>query len=427
MPLSTTEVPPAESNVRNNSATYDEGHEGSMAFEVATVDTLACDAGWRDYHYLKITTREGIAGWAEYDESYGPVGVTAAIEHYGKTLLNRDVRPTERHHQGLAGLIRSAPNGVAAEAAGAIENALLDIKAKALGVPVYELLGGKLRDAIPVYWSHCATWRINHPTYYHPQITLLDDVRAAGQEARERGHTVVKTNMFTYGPDGPKPWYPGFGAPFDPARNLPLDVIKDTVEHLEALSDGAGEGVQVMLDINFNTRADGARQLLRALEHLDLYWLELDLDSPEELADVRSVSPFPISSCETATGARQLLPYLQHRSIDVALIDVVWNGAWQAMKMATVADAYGVNVAPHNFYSHLATMMSLQFAAAVPNLRIMEVDVDRLPWDEELFPDAPTITDGHITVPTTPGWGIEPIEDAIRARPAKRHRGYLGT
>ena len=70
---------------------------------------------------------------------------------------------------------------------GAIENALLDAKARGLGVPVYELLGGKIRDRIRVYWSHCATWRINHPAHYQPAITDLDGVKAIGREVREKG------------------------------------------------------------------------------------------------------------------------------------------------------------------------------------------------------------------------------------------------
>jgi galactonate dehydratase len=78
---------------------------------------------------------------------------------------------------------------------------------------------------------------------------------------------------------------------------------------------------------------------------------------------------------------RQILPYFQEQSVDVAIIDAVWNGVWQAMKIASTTEAFDVNIAPHNFYSHLATMMNTHFAAAVPNLRILEHDVDRLPWD----------------------------------------------
>ena len=71
--------------------------------------------------------------------------------------------------------------------------------------------------------------------------------------------------------------------------------------------------------------------------------------------------------------------------MDVAIIDAVWNGAWQSLKIAALADAHQVNVAPHNYYGHLATMISAHLCAAVTNLRIMETDVDRGPWDDELF------------------------------------------
>ena len=70
--------------------------------------------------------------------------------------------------------------------------------------------------------------------------------------------------------------------------------------------------------------------------------------------------------------------------MDVAIIDTPWNGVWQSMKIAAAAEAHEVNVAPHNFYGHLCTMMNAHFAAAVPNLRIMETDIDRLSWDHEL-------------------------------------------
>ena len=96
------------------------------------------------------------------------------------------------------------------------------------------------------------------------------------------------------------------------------------------------------------------------------------------------------------------------------------------MKIANTAEAFDVNVAPHNFYSHLATMMNVHFAAAVPNLRIMEHDVDRLAWDDALFTNAPIIENGAIVVPDRPGWGCEPIETALAAHPAKERGGYLG-
>src|SRR5205814_10651958 len=87
------------------------------------------------------------------------------------------------------------------------------------------------------------------------------------------------------------------------------------------------------------------------------------------------------------------------------------------MKIAAAAEHFEVNVAPHNFYGHLCTMMNAHFAAAVPNLRIMEADIDRLAWDHELFTQAPRIENGHRVVPGNPGWRTEPHQEALRAHP----------
>lgn len=152
-----------------------------------------------------------------------------------------------------------------------------------------------------------------------------------------------------------------------------------------------------------------------------MFWVEIDTYSPEALGHMRRRSPHPIASCETLLGLRAFLPYFREQAMDVAIIDTPWNGVWQAMKIASAAEAHEVNVAPHNFYGHLCTMMNAHFAAAVPNLRIMEIDVDRLPWDDELFTVAPTIEDGHLLVPDTPGWGTEPNEEALKAHPPKPH------
>jgi galactonate dehydratase len=263
--------------------------------KVKGLEVLRCDAGWRNYHFLKLTTDEGVVGWSEFDEGFGSPGVSAVIERLAGRVVGQPVFDHERIYTELYCFTRPAAGGVVAEGLGAIENALLEAKAKALGVPCHALLGGKLRDRIRVYWSLCATWRINHPTLYKPAITSLDGVKAIGAEVREKGFGALKTNIFIYNGGGPRAWRPGFGVPFMPE----------------------------------------------------------------------------------------------------------------------------LNIAPRNFYGHLATMMNAHFAAATPNLRIMEVDIDRLPWDKEVFTKAPQFEDGHLVVPNEPGWGTEPNEDGIRAHPPR--------
>ena len=132
-----------------------------------------------------------------------------------------------------------------------------------------------------------------------------------------------------------------------------------------------------------------------------------------------------MSSCETLLGLREFLPYFSEQAMDVAIIDTPWNGVWQSMKIAAAAEHFEVNVAPHNFYGHLCTMMNAHFCAAVPNLRIMETDIDRLAWDHELLTHLPEYVDGHLVLPDRPGWGTEPNEEGLRAHPAKNKGGLL--
>jgi len=276
-----------------------------------------------------------------------------------------------------------------------------------------------------VYWSHCATWRINHPTFFQPAITDLDGVKKTGAEAKERGFTALKTNIFLHDQKPLHGWRPGFGVPFFPELNVEKRLLRNLRTHLEAIRDGAGPDMDLLLDLNFNAKTEGYLKILRTIADIDMFWIEIDSYDPEALGYIRRQSPHPISSCETLLGMREFLPYFRAQSMDVAIIDAVWNGVWQSMKIANLAEAHEVNIAPHNFYGHLASFMNVHFAAAVPNLRIMEIDVDRLPWDAELFTHVPEFEDGYFVVPDRPGWGCEPREEALAAHPPKPTGGLM--
>ena len=387
--------------------------------KIASLETRHCDAGWRNYHFVKLTTTDGVTGWSEFDEDFGSPGVTAAIERLVPRVVGQDGADHERVYADLFCATRPAAGGVIGQALGAIENALIDAKAKTLGVPCYALLGGKVRDRVRLYWSHCATWRINHPEHYTPPITDLAGVREIGSEVRERGFTALKTNVFEYGVGGAEGWRPGFGTPFEPGRNVERDTLRHLRAHLEALREGAGPETDILLDLNFNCATEGYLKILRELRDFDLFWVEIDSRNPRALSLIRKQSHHPISSCETLVGLRSFLPYFEREAVDVAIVDAVWNGVWQGLKVAACADACEVNVAPHNFYGHLATMMNAHFAAAVPNLRIMEIDIDRIPWDSEIFTHTPPVERGDLVVPDSPGWGTEPDEEALASRPPR--------
>ena len=393
---------------------------------IVDLQTLACSAGWRNYYFVKITTDEGVTGWSEFDEGFGSPGVGAVIEQLTPRVMGQSVMQHERIREELFCATRPGAGGVVGQALGAIENALLDAKAKTLGVPCYELLGGKIRDHLPVYWSHFVTWRAGRIPHYQPEIRDRDGVRSLVEEAVQRGFTAVKTNIWRYEQGGIAGWAPGFGNPFAPELNVDRKILNGLQEHLQLIRDTAGPDLDILIDLNFNAKTEGYLKILRATADQDLFWVEIDSRDPAALAHIHARSPHPIASCETLIGVQQFLPYFREQAVDVAIVDTPWNGVWQSMKIAALANAHEVNVACHNFYGHLCTMMNAHFCAAIPNLRIMEVDIDRIAWDHELFTHVPEYRDGKLVVSDRPGWGTEPVESALLAYPPIKSHGLMG-
>ncbi len=393
--------------------------------KVSKIESLHCDAGWRVFSFLKITADEGLAGYSEYNESYGSKGVSAVIEKLAPLVVGQNPMAHELIHAHLYAVTRQAPGGINEQAMAAIENALLDLKGKALGVPVYELLGGKVRDRLRLYWSHCGSYRMSEGTAKHlgkPVLKSLDDVVALGAEVRERGYSALKSNIFIFG-EKPFLHMPGFARdpamPEFPELNAERWVVEALKGQVEALRQGAGPEVDILLDLNFNFKTEGYLRVCRALDGHGLFWYEIDLYDPKSLGLIRRAVNTPIASCESLFGMRGFRPYFEELAMDVAIIDVPWNGIWQSYKIAAMADGYEINVAPHNFYGHLSTLMSAHFCAALPNFRIMEIDVDDVPWKDDLVTHPPEIAGGFLKVPDRPGWGADVNEDAVRAHPPR--------
>ena len=385
--------------------------------KVAALETLFCDAGWRPWIFLRATTDDGLVGWAEITDSHGsPRGLAGIVEDLAPVVVGKDPRATERIYWELYRHTRQSPGSVIAKAIAGVENALLDVKAKALDVPVYELFGGPTRDAIPVYWSHCGTtraraWEVTGTT----KLTTYEDVAALGREVVERGYRAFKTNVVVPGEE-PQVLMPGFG---EGGGTLQANEIADAlVRLLEAFRDGTGDAARPIVDLNFNLEPEGVVRVARALEPFDLLWLEVDLFEPRALAHVRHVAPMPICSGENLYGSRGFRPYLEAHGMDVASVDVIWNGFHQSKKIADLAETFEVNCAPHNYYSHLATFIAAQWCAVIPNARILEYDVDDVPWRDELVTAVPLISSGELAIPGGPGWGVEIVEDVLREHPS---------
>jgi L-alanine-DL-glutamate epimerase-like enolase superfamily enzyme len=386
--------------------------------KITAIESLHADAGWRVFSFLKIRTDEGITGWAEYNESYGSRGLSAVIAKLGERLIGRDPRPSEAIFAELYAVTRQAPGGVNAQAIAAIENALLDIRARALGVPVYALFGGPIRERLRLYWSHCGTYLLQHADKVgQPPLRSLADVTDLGRRVAESGYTALKTNILVF--DEP-PWLhmPGFARRGEPPElNAERHVIDALQKLIAAFQAGAGPGVEILLDLNFNFKTEGYLRVTRALDEMGLMWFEIDSYDARALAHIRRSLKTPIASLESLHGVRQFVPFFEQQAVDVAIVDEIWNGVAQSVKIAAMAEAYEVNVAPHNFYGHLCTAHSAHFCAAIPNFRIMEIDVDDVPWKNDLVTVPPRIEDGYLILPTGPGWGTEVNEEAVRAHP----------
>ena len=385
-------------------------------------ETLHCDAGWRNFSFLKLSTDEGLTGISEYNEGYGSLGLTSVIEQLVQLILGSDPCAHERLSQQLYAKTRQAPGGINQQAIAAIENALVDLKARSLGIPVYELLGGSIRDQLKLYWSHCGTSRMSAKSANvigRPQVRSLEDLVSLGREVRERGFKALKTNILIFD-DEPNVYSPGFtSTPGWPELNVDKKLIEGLQAQLLALREGAGRDIGIHLDLNFNFKTEGYLQVVRALDDLGLTWFEIDLFDPASLRIIRDSVRTPIASCESLYGLRGFKPYFEQYAMDVAIIDVSWNGIWQGHKIAAMAEAYEINIAPHNFYGHLSNLMSAHLCVTVPNFRIMEIDIDDVPWKDEILTRIPEIKDGQLKLPSGPGWGTDLNEEVIRAHPPK--------
>lgn len=397
--------------------------------KITKLEDVQADGGWDEFCFLKITTDEGIVGWSEFNEARGKRGLSTLIHALGAQLVGQDPRALNGIEAFLAAGSRSTSGGLQAHASAAILNACIDIKARALGLPVYELLGGAVRDRIPLYWSRCGVVRTRWTKFFdgnvvdRPAIRSLAGLTAAAAEARERGFTAIKTNLLMFDERGGRAHTPGSstssGAASAPDLNITPQIEAALVAQLEALREGAGPHVSILVDLNFNYRTEGFRRLAKKVEPFNLMWLEMDLLDPVALAGVRQSTSTPIGSLEAVLGRRPLKPYLEARAVDVAIIDVQYNGITEALRMAAMCDAYEINVASHGFAGPLSTLMSAHFCAVVPNLRIMEVDVDEVPWRPQLLTEPYRIENGHILLPKGPGWGSAIDEAVVRAHPVR--------
>ena len=388
--------------------------------KITEVDTFIVNGGWRPWLFVAIRTDAGITGYGECSDMRNPYGIAGAIRDLQGLLIGRDPRPIEMLYWDMYRKTRQSPGGIAAKAIAGIDCALWDIKAKALGVSVAELFGGPTRDRVRLYWSHCGTFRAGHHELLGvPPLRTMDDIARLGEEVVTRGFTALKTNILFPG-DPARVYFAGFGGgPGTTDQNISSALIRHIRELIGAFRSAVGDDVDIALDLNFNFKPEGAALICQALEEFNMMWVEVDIYDPEALRRVKDATRTPICSGENLIGLREYRRYLDARAQDVLMVDVPWNGFTLSKKIADLAESYEINIAPHNYYSHLSTLMSAHLCACAPNVRIQEIDIDDIPWKDDLIDQTLVIENGDLYIPGRPGWGANLNETVAREHPWK--------
>lgn len=376
--------------------------------KIDRVETFVCKAGWRPWAFIKISTDEGHVGWADCTDSHGSLkGVLATIDEFSEKIIGRNPMDVQGIWLDLFLGSRQSSSGVVIKSIAAIENALADINGKELSTPVYQLLGGSLRQSVVLYWSHFCTTRVRSPEFLEQDpVTVLTQVEQLINEAKENGFLGLKTNLIMFEPF-PRVCMQGFkSGAGSGALTLGKDELKKIEDYLGFIFKHAGTDLEIMLDINSHLRRDSIKKLIRVLDSFELDWLEIDLDDAITLSEIRQSCSMPIASGERLQLMRGYKAFLECSAMDLCVIDVKWNGIFQARRVADLAGVYEVNIVPHNHGSPLATAMSAHLVCATPNCRFLEFDKDDVEWRDEVLTEPLNIDGGELLMNHEPGWGV---------------------
>ena len=380
--------------------------------KVTGIDTFLVKSLGRPWMYCAVRTDEGITGYSEFGVGDLAKGLQGLVEDLSRHIIGKDPRSVEQHYTNMVRSSRSAYGGATWMAIAGIELALWDVKGKAMGVPVHELVGGPTRSEQKVYWSHLVSFQsTNYKALGREPLRNYDDIKALMRMALDAGYDTVKTNIQIPG-DPFRTISQGTTGPHD--QVLSRDLQNAAVRQISAMREEAGPDAHICLDVNVNFKAEAQIRLGQALEPYDLMWMEIDNLDAESLRMVKNATRTPICSGEQKLGPLNYLELLQNRSMDFMKLDVQWQGFIPARRAANMAELFDINVAPHNYNSHLSNFQTMNLCASVNNVRISESDPVQAPWREELFTVLPEVNNGMMKIPTGPGWGTELREDMAK-------------
>jgi L-alanine-DL-glutamate epimerase-like enolase superfamily enzyme len=391
--------------------------------KITAIKTFIVDGGFRPWTFVKIETNEpGLVGWGDCTDWGSPGPVAATVERYAAWVIGRDPMQAEAIWWDLATASLRHVGGIAWKAMAGIDSALWDIRGKALGAPVWQLLGGKMRDRLRLYWSHCGTVRARHAGKLGlPKCETTDDLRRLAEEVQERGFTAIKTNLFPL-KDRPDT-VPLMSRLSHHAGDAPPDAIRNAEAIVGTFRQALGPDVGIALDVAFTYRLGGAIKLARALEPYHLMWLETETLDPDALALIRRSTTTTICTGESLYGLHQYKPYLERHAQDILMPDLAWNGVTMGKKICDFAHAYDTLIAPHNCHSPINTLVSAAVAATIPNFFILEFDQDDAPWRDDLMTHPLEIENGSLKLSERPGLGSDLIEEELRKHPPGEYPG----
>jgi galactonate dehydratase len=322
------------------------------------------------------------------------------VELAGFFEVIRGRLPLDVDYYRAQAMDKARVNGlIAATAFSAIEQALWDLSGKIQGLPAYELLGGGLRDRLEVYAN------INRASLPRTPEGFANTARRAAAE----GFQYMKLAPFD-----------GFPKPDSPAAEIQAAVDRG-IRSLAAVREAVGKDVAVMVDCHSFFDVDLAASVAKQVEPLDLAWYEEPVP-PEEVAKTKQIADRilqPIAGGELLFGVEGFAPLCQSGAVDVIMPDVKHcGGLLELVRIAEMAHANRVAVAPHNPSGPVSTAASVAVSAAIGNFKLLELQWGEAEWRPDTLVPRELFVNGSIRVPNAPGFGIELNEAVVAAHRA---------
>jgi galactonate dehydratase len=384
--------------------------------------TTIVNLDFRNSVIVFIDTDAGITGISETVMKRRTLTVEQSIRQLESYLLGRDPTEIESHWEKIYRDSFWVGGPLHATALSVVDCALWDILGKSLGVPVYKLLGGPTRTQVPVY-CHC------------PAGASPDAFAAGVRSCTARGYLALKTTLplFYGNHDETNASYSGTNGCIDrgwkETEFLKPGTIGRIREYFVAAREAAGPDIGLAVDCHGRLNLKSALQLCRALEDLDLMFVEEPV--PPENVDVLEIlhreTSVPIAAGERWATIHGVREFVERNAVDLLQCDLVNCGGITGMKkIAALAEAHYIGMAPHNPNGPIATLMNLQFAACIPNYSILETIGSESDWklSAALLRDGIRLENGMLKVPCAPGYGIALNEEALAQSPYKPQSGW---